>query len=500
MVMILASVLIAFFTACDRAAPNRPNVLFVVWDTTRADRMSLYGHDRPTTPFLEQWAQSARVFENCLSTGSSTVPSHGAMFTGLFPSEHGANNKHRHLDDRHLTLAEIFQQNGYATFLFSANPHISEDENFAQGFDTQSHPWDTENQAEALRIVSSRINPKDRSNNLRQYIKNSTAVTWSVKACGELAQKNLCAWLDAQDGERPFFAFLNYMEAHQPYVPRDEFRRRMMTAEQMEQSFKENFSWMPVWKYNFRLREYSSDSLDLVGRIYDACIAELDDLFKNLMIGLEDSGCLENTIIVLTGDHGEHLGEHHLLDHQFSLYEELLRVPLVLYFPDRVAPGRETAQVVNFDIFPTLIELAGITPPPGIPAHAKSLLAPQKNRLRLAEYPSDFCAAINSVKAAHANWDPTPFRRRLTAFYHGDFKLIWASDGTHELYDLSDDPQEARNLAASNETDLERMQDLLRKVIKGFNLFDYSKAELPDMSQEQLERLRALGYTDGGSR
>jgi len=114
-------------------APERPNVLWILWDTVRADRLSLYGYEKPTTPFLEQWARDALVFEDCLSTANYTVPAHASFFTGLLTSQHGAQNGRLYLDDEFTTIAEVLQSAGYRTYLYSANPHIAAEENFDQG-------------------------------------------------------------------------------------------------------------------------------------------------------------------------------------------------------------------------------------------------------------------------------------------------------------------------------------------------------------------------------
>jgi arylsulfatase A-like enzyme len=464
----------------------------------RTDRMSVYGHHRPTTPFVDSWAEEARVFDRCTSTGSSTVPAHGAMFTGLFPSEHGANSRHRHLDARHETLAEILQGNGYDTFLFSANPHISAEENFAQGFMTAQHPWDERNAARAVRMIRGKVDPRDRSNELVHGIRKGRINKLFTKDGGVLARENLIEWLGQRDGKRPYFAFLNYMEAHQPYIPRLEYRRRFMTPEQINRSFRTDYSWLTIWKYTFGFHEYSDAALEDLGGLYDACLAELDDLFKDLLESLDEAGYLENTIVVLTSDHGEHLGEHGMLDHQFSLYEELLRVPLLISWPGTIDPGREETPVVNFDLFPTLLELAGLETPRGLPGHAVNLASPSRNRLRMAEYPSEFEYAITRVKKHHADWDPSPYQRQLTAYYHEDKKLIWASDGRHELYDLADDPLEGNNLVGVDGAGFERMKNGLKKAMQGIRHFDYNAAEKPELSREQLQRLEALGYADGG--
>jgi arylsulfatase A-like enzyme len=319
-----------------------------------------------------------------------------------------------------------------------------------------------------------------------------------TKDAGVLPRERLVEWLGRRDGDKPYFAFLNYMEAHQPYIPKLDYRRRFMTARQINRAFRSDYSWLTIWKYTFGFHEYPDTAIQDLGGLYDACIAELDDLFKDLIVSLEREGYLENTIVVLASDHGEHLGEHRMLDHQFSLYEELLRVPLIIYYPGRIEPGREATPVVNFDLFPTLLELAGLQKPKGVPEHAVNLTAPRKGRLRMAEYPSGFDFAIESVKKSHGEWDPSPFQRQLTAFYHEDKKLIWSSDGRHELYDIGTDPGEAKNLVDVDEVELERMKKGLGKVMKGIRHFDYNAAEKPELSREQLQRLEALGYADGG--
>ncbi|MHC4943521.1 MAG: sulfatase-like hydrolase/transferase [Planctomycetota bacterium] len=500
MLPLALALLLPIIPSCKKPAEPGPNVLFVVWDTVRADRMSLYGYDKSTTPFLDEWARKGRVFDRCISPGSSTVPAHGAMFTGLLPSEHGANNRHKNLDDRHETLAEIFKRGGYDTYLFSANPHISKDENFDQGFDQANHPWDRKNRQRALKIVRNRLHPEDRSNELVQEIRRKKVNKWFIKAAGQLGRENLIGWLEQRESDKPFFAFLNYMEAHQPYVPREKYRKLFMTPGQIELSYKEDFSWMEIWTYTFGLKEYSPEALEVLGLVYDACIAELDDLFKDLISSLEERGLLENTIVVLTGDHGEHLGEHHMIDHQFSLYEELLEVPLVLWYPGKVEPGRENMPVVNYDLFPTLLDLAGLEAGARRAGHAINLLEPRENRLRMAEYPSDFEFAIQTVKQRFPDWDPNAFRKRLFALYQGDLKLIWASNGMHELYDLNVDPQEQNNLVEGDHPGFAPMQEALEKVKAGLDHFDYSKAQKPRMSEEQQKRLEALGYADGGHR
>jgi arylsulfatase A-like enzyme len=491
------ALLLILFAGCGRG-DDRPNVLFIVWDTTRADRMSLYGYEKPTTPFLDSWAaEEALVFENCASTANATIPSHGAIFTGLFPSEHGANTRFNLLDDRFETLAEIFRDGGYETYLFSANPHISSDENFTQGFDRAEHPWDKKYTTKTDDILRRKTDPRELERRLPKTVHPKEKIHLRFKATGELAEKGLSDWLETRDGKGPFFAYLNYMEAHQPYIPAEEARNLFMTPDQVERFLAIDYSPRTLWEHTFGLKGYKPEEIELTGLAYDACISELDDLFRILIAALEKSGNLDNTIVVLTSDHGEQIGEHHMLGHQYSLYEELLRVPLVLRVPGRVAPGRNEDPVVNFDLFPTLLGLAGFVEAHIPERRTVSLLKPQKDRMRVAECPADFDWPIKMIGKFHNNWNPAPYRCRLTALRRQELKLIITSDGRSELYDLADDPAETKDLATERPGDLRRMADELQRITGGFEPFDYKSSRTPAMTEEQKKRLEALGYLGG---
>jgi arylsulfatase A-like enzyme len=494
---------LAASSGCGRADPgppdDRPHVLWVVWDTVRADHLSLYGYERPTTPLLDEWSRDARVFDDCIATASSTVPSHASMFTGLLPSEHDTNSRHRWLDDHQETIAELFQAAGYQTYLFSANPHIASSENFQQGFDVEEHPWDPKYRDEALRIVRTKVRPEDHSSELANKLRLLTLGEWDIKACGELAQRGLESWLERRDPDRPCFMFLNYMEAHRPFIPPRSYRERLMTPEQVERSYQVDRSWLPMWSYTFGLHDYSPEELAVMAGTYDACLAELDALFSDLLQGLAGHIDLDRTIIVLVSDHGEHLGEHHMLDHQYSLYNPLIHVPLVVRYPPRFAPGRDERPVVIYDLFPTLLELAGIEPPPGLAGGAVSLLSAPAARDRLAEYPAPFVVPFRSVLARHPQWDPAPWIRVLRAFHHGDYKYIWASDGRNELYHNRADRAEQDNLI--DELD-EVHRDLAARLdgfVSGLTPPAHPPDEVPALPEETRRQLGGLGYVDTGA-
>ena len=475
-------------------AQDRPNVLWIIWDTVRADRLSLYGYELPTTPFLEQWSREARVFDNCISTASSTVPSHASMFTGLLPSEHGAYHTHRKLDGAKVTVAELLRDAGYQTYLFAANPHLQEAQGFQQGFDVHEHPWSDPFHAKALAIVRGKIDPEDRSSGLPTRLQSSKVKEWAIKASGELAQEALLAWLERRDRNRPYFAFLNYMEAHTPYIPPRHFREKLHPPELVERSYRIDNSYGTRWAFTFGEYDYPAGDLEALGATYDAALLELDTLFRELIDGLRQSGHLENTVIILSSDHGEHLGEHHLVDHQYSLYDPLLRVPLVVRYPERFAPDRDSSPVVTFDIFPTVLELAGVEAPGNAGSQATSLLHPRASRIRLAEYPAVFAPAIGATLLRYPDWDPAPWKRRLRALYRDRYKLLCSTDGKHELYDLDSDPGELEDLSAARPDLSAGMLDDLLEL--GSTLQVAAAGAEVELSEEEKRRLVALGYLD----
>jgi len=494
-------VTVALSCACSGSVAPRPNVLWIVWDTARADHLGLYGHERDTTPFLDEWAKGARVFDNCLSTAGYTLPSHAAMFTGLLPSENCANNEHKSLDESYTTIAELLQGAGYRTYLFSANPNISEGRNFTQGFDVAEHPWNDEFHDRAIELVRSKLPEYDNSSELRERLDDVSAgavglTPWNIKAAGELAGGAAMAWLEASEPDKPFFVFINYMEAHRPYIPPRSFREQLMTPQQVDDSYQVDRGWLKMWEYTFGLREYDDEEIELTRATYDAALLELDSMLEELLGELGRRGQLEDTIVILTSDHGEHLGEQHMLDHQYSVYQALLRVPLIVHYPERFAPGREDRPVMNFDLFPTLIELTGIDAPDDQQSQARSLLDPPQQRRRLAEDPAFSPLGVRIVSQLHHDWDATPWKRIQRTLIEGTDKFIWGSDGRTELYDLAGDPNETRDLTPERPARAAEMQLALAQYYDSLQHCSEPAEEIEVLSPEQLELLRSIGYVE----
>ena len=490
--------------AAGSASSRRPNVLWILWDTVRSDRMSLYGHSRSTTPFLEEWSRGARVFEDCLSIASTTVPAHASMLTGLLPRQHRADNVRVFLTEELETLPETLRRAGYQTCLYSENPLISAETGFGQGFDVAFHPWDETLRGRAAAILEGKIPARYRNPDLARLLREQGVSTWALSACGSLGEEAVLGWLGRRDPERPFFVFMNYMEAHAPVITPERWRERVMGPVEVARSYQMGVNRRSIWLHSFRLAPFSPADLEIIGRTYDAAVLELDDLLRSLLERLRAAGLLEHTVVVVVSDHGEHLGEHHLLDHQYSLYQELLRVPLILHFPEQVEPGRESRPVMNSDLYPTLLELAGLEPPalalpslaPGAAPQALSLLAPLPERVRYASFPSVPTPPFDEVRQLHPEFDPTPYVRALDAVQLGGLKLIWSSDGRHELYDLAQDPGEARNLHGARPGEAAALTETLSAILSSPSPLATSPLPAVALTSEQREILRWLGYVD----
>lgn len=493
------ALLVGALSSCggEAPAPPRPNVLWIVWDTARADRLGVYGYSIPTTPNLDAWAKDARVFEDCISPGSWTVPSHASMFTGLLPSEHGAEHGSERLDDKLVTIAELLRDAGYQTFSWTANPHVSREENSTQGFEVEQHPWDAATQARARAIYDAKLATFPAESEQRRRGEREANSAWVLKAAGELAQVGLADWLGKRERERPYFAFLNYMEAHRPLISSRAHREAVMTPEQVDASYNAEIDWRSTWGYCFGLVDVPQHKLELLSGSYDAGIHELDALFGELMRALEAQGALENTIVVLTSDHGDHLTEHHLLDHQYSVAQVLVRVPLIVKYPPRFAPGRESRPVMSFDLFPTLLELAGIEAPRVGVGHARSLLDPAQTRARLTQYTKPFEGPLTKARKEHPEHDLSPWERGRIAIVDRPWKIVQHIGGPLQLYDIDSDPYETRDVAAQNAPVLERMRKQLVGVLK--SLRPVGSADVGERSAEHLRMLAALGYVDDAS-
>jgi choline-sulfatase len=282
-------------------APGRLNLVVVTLDTLRADRLGCYGSRDVETPHLDALAARGTLFENAISPTPLTLPAHASLFTGLQPGGHGVrDNGGFHLAAERLTLAEILQQNGWATGGFIAAYVLDHRWGIAQGFEHYRDDFD-----------------------LSKYKSVSMG---DIQRRGDEVVADGLEWIaDAARGDQPFFAWIHLYDPHTPYSPPEPFASRY------------------------------------AGRPYNGEVAWTDELVGRLTAGLDHLGLTERTVVAVIGDHGESLGEHGETGHGYFLYEPTTRVPFLLAGPYPGLAGRRVPGVVrHVDLLPTLLELLGV--------------------------------------------------------------------------------------------------------------------------------------------
>ena len=331
------------------ASPNAPNVLLIVLDTVRAQSLSLYGYARPTTPQLERLARSGVRFERAIAPAPWTLPSHASMFTGYFPSALSVDWQIP-LDATHPTLAEVLRAHGYHTAGFVANMiYCSVESGLNRGFiryeDYPVLPGEI--------LVSSSLGRRLVQNKKFRRIVNY--MEEHRKSAADV-NRSFLRWLSRHD-RRPFFAFLNYMDAHDPYRPPKPFDR-MFGPKKWRGAARQ------AWPQTGVPPEIQA-RLDA----YESSIAYLDQQVVLLVAELQQRGVLENTLVIITSDHGEEFREHEMKSHGNSLYLTALHVPLLIIFPHRVPEGWSVREPVSLRDLPAtvldLLQLEGGTQFPG---------------------------------------------------------------------------------------------------------------------------------------
>ncbi len=463
-----------------------PNILVISLDTTRADRLSVYGYERETTPRLSELAADSLVFSNCVSTSTWTLPSHASLFTGLHPRTHGATLAgSRRVDvdlesapllerdkvglayplaPEHETLAEILSARGYATAAIVANhSYLYRYFGLAQGFQYYD---DSPGMLLRRPPNATRLGKLVSRNFLRRKYRSARQIT-----------SEAIRWLDGV-GSQPFLLFVNFMEPHAPLV--------ISRGEELFSAARERESWRP-WQlesveYTRKPEAWSAREAEIYSAMYDDAIRAMDAEIGRLLADLRRRGAYEDLMVVVFGDHGELLGEHGLVGHiGRTPYEGLVKVPLLVKFPGGARRGRWEGRVQTLDVFPTLLGAVGIEPG----REVQGEILPAVSHEIVVE---------QLVHAALAEVDPTAFDRETRAVYRGRYKLIATSRNELELYDVDADPTETTDLSAQK-PDIVRELHAAMVDWEATTPFHARRGdEIP--SEQVLERLRSLGYVE----
>jgi len=447
--LVASCVLLA--AACGGAAvppdeAERPNVVLIVVDTLRADHLSFGGYSRPTSPNLDRLAQESVVFRKAYAAAPWTTPSVGSLFTSQYPSALGNFDQPRPISDRFPTLAEVLKDEGYRTHGIISVSMLTRQLGFGRGFESYD---------ESACVERSEI--------------SSPQVT-------DLAIR----FLRDHRNER-FFLFVHYFDPHYNYILHPEFD----FAPEYDGPLESGVPIQRLWEDRFR---FTPGDVDFLRALYDSEIRFTDHHVGRLLDEIDSLGLFDDSLVVVTADHGEEFMERGWIGHTRTLHRELLHVPLIFRLPDG-RPGVVNDPVGLVDVMPTILEHAGLPAPDGIEGVALPLREPFRTEPRPV-------FAETSNPQVHQPGRVTPID--LKSMQIGDTKLIYdAIEKRVALFDLAADPTESTDLAPEHGDRSERLRAVLqtwagRTVGKRAGKPGATVQEL--LSEEQLEELRALGY------
>jgi arylsulfatase A-like enzyme len=474
-------------SAIEARAAGHPNVILISMDTVRADHLSVYGYARDTSPVLQEFARHATVFTNAISAGDMTLTSHASMFTGMYGSQHGAHwqlGKNRDgvamgdevglpLPENRLTLATILSRKGYRTAGIVANTtYLQHAFHLDHGFQYYDQPYP--------KLFFDRRDPFYLRTDLARFLGHFSPHAISDLAYLRAAEVNDKAFelLTKTKGEgRPLFLFLNYMDAHHPYFPPPPYDVKYRGRDKTFSAIRYRALEFQVLS---RVRNYTDADRKRDFSQYDGGIAYLDAQLGQLFGKLKELGLWDNSLIIVTSDHGQSFGEKQLVAHGSSVYQEQVHVPLIIKYPGTADGQKREDLASHVDILPTVLDTLGFQYPALLPGRSLRTAPGLPITVISESFPCDLLANLNPR-----------FRRTERAAFFGPFKLIIATNGEREFYDLSQDPFEQRNLYASRLPMADRLEDGLRRWIAASPVVHSRPAAL---DKQEIERLKSLGY------
>lgn len=458
--VILTGATVACGVAKERLYPQkpgtrRPNIVLISVDTLRADHLQMYDYERNTAPKLGLIASEGIVFENAFSQAPKTAPSHMTMLTGLYPESHGVKNlgedENSALSHDVPTLAEILGSDGYSTGAVVAGGHVSSSLGFDRGF---------------------------------QYFAEEAWLETALDRAIEIVR-------DFANSDEPFFLFLHTYSVHDPYVPPPAYQifnsedysgNIIGTRESLNELSGEQWSQQHdlYWQ---AVDPNSPEDVQRLKDLYDAAILHTDNLIGKFLAALMALGVFDDTVIVVLSDHGEEFQDHGGFQHE-TLYEEILRVPLIIRLPDSFGGAPRGVRIQNktrlVDLLPSILELLNVPIPDSV--QGKSFF-------------SEAMMKGNEEREIFSQWP----REEQFALQNGDWKLICSMpDSCDQLYDLQADPLETVNLLGSYPDQVTNLRQRLRTVLAESRKIaaDAEAGWEAELGSDRQDQLKALGYLD----
>jgi arylsulfatase A-like enzyme len=428
---------------------NAPNVLLIVLDTLRADRLGCYGFTLPTTPFLDSYSRDAVLFERAFATAPWTLPSHVSFFTGYLPSAHGAIGGR--YDGRFPTIAQEMARNGYATAAIVSNDSFgNRGRGFARGFIHWENGFTDIVDSAGRTALGRRFN---------RYFYRWFTVTGVVDhiQAPEVNRRTL-RWLDSRP-DRPFFLFLNYMDVHDPLVPPRKFAAKFSAQPRV---ISPEVTVGVVHMNDQRAKP----NYPRMNEAYNASLASLDEQLGILFDGLRRRDLEKNTLVIIVSDHGESLGQHGFPGHASSVYREQIQVPLLVRFPGVTPAGVRVTSVAGLQNLPaTIAEFADLphSPFPGVSLSRWWRGTPPDDRMVVSELTPLDRVDPRKTSLSSEGW--------LKSLSDDHWHLILQANDNRKLFNLDSDVGEEKNLAELPES-LSRVAEMKNELerLLGYHL------------------------------
>lgn len=482
---------------------KRPNILLFVLDAVRAKNVSAYGYAQITTPILDSFAGEGIFFRRAFTNSTWTIPTHASLLSGLYLSEHKIESikGDRRFNHAIVTLPEALKSHQYRTAAISQNRLFSP-KHHLDGFDQFFEINDLLDNSPVTRTVNGLFeSPYDLLRVPAGYIRKIISLPYMLDFLGN--------WIETNGEEQPYFLMVNIANAHYPWAPPLDilFSQYGLAALGL---LKRRSASINPFHYNSGLKQVTREQCELWHSYYDAAIMHIDREIGKFFERFRRLDRQGNSIIIITADHGEMLGEHHnIVGHTLCLHDNLIHVPLLISHPD-YPKGLVVEDVVQtLDLFPSLLEWADI---PNNSVHEAQVKRPRLssaisnpgsvNGLAFAEEDyTDSYNLIDGLLRVNPNLDPKKYPHKQVAVRSANHKYVWFNDRPAEFYDLSADPEEANNIVqtrdGANRLVLQELAAALNSWTAQLDEFPpESVAEKLVLDDKMVKRLRDLGYVD----
>lgn len=483
-------------------AKKYPNILLLVMDSVRRDHLACYGYPIQTSPRIDVLACTGTVFTQAISAANWSGSSVASILTGLYPSRHGYTNLNYDLNKEIITIPQLLADNGYRTVGISGNLLTSSKSGTSWGFQDFYFNNGADGQGSATSLEKKSFLKKKYTalwdlipiqyrwmlKDVYDAVNEERALTRDDGAlvnC-QLARK----WLTQRDKTRPFLMYIHFKEPHSHYFPPRPYRKRFFAK-----NWPAEYRYLIFDQMNYLANRisYSQEDFRHYKSLYDAAIAYTDFRIGELIDDLKENGVFDDTVIIITADHGDLFGEKGYVWHAFNLYDPLIRVPLIIHYPDWFEPGLNRQLIQSVDILPSVLDRSGICWRYQTERQGLSLFDPSPRTISLSET-FDPKPVIDRWLAWDSKLTANDFdrhRRDLLAVRSQSEKFIWSSDGQHEYYDLSQDPEELNNVFAEKEP-----SDLVKTGFEWSKSFQSRQLQRSQagFGMDTWEKPKAMGY------